>query len=162
VTAALLAVVGSLAVLLAYSGHKAMTSDSRKTLATWGAIRWWMPLASLLVVPVATLIYWSLLQVPGFSWGWYQLLAGSPGNAVLGQSDQGGIFAVLAVLVPVFFALAVPREARAEEQVFRKGNHNRSLGVRGVRAVLFGLMHCVVGVPIAAGPALILVGVTTS
>lgn len=53
-------------------------------------------------------------------------------------------------------ALNIPRLARLEEEIFRRDSGG--LGDVLVRSVKFGLVHCLVGVPVAVGLALTLTG----
>ncbi len=52
--------------------------------------------------------------------------------------------------------LNLPGMARAEEEMFREGTKSWKDGVP--RSLAFGLMHCIVGVPVAAGLALMIPG----
>lgn len=58
-------------------------------------------------------------------------------------------------MAPVFFTLllaALPLLARAEERAFRRGTRGRLDALR--RSLVFGLAHCLVGVPVFVGLAL--------
>jgi hypothetical protein len=62
-------------------------------------------------------------------------------------------------MVPLFFvalAFVLPFLARSEERSFRKGHDE--WGSIAKQSVKFGLVHCLFGVPIAAGIALIISG----
>ena len=97
-----------------------------------------------------------LLFVPGLSWGWWSAIGGI-GSPVLGVSerDSGG---PLQWLIPAAFAVmllpALPLFAEAEERRFRAGAEQWSTRRRVGRAVQFGLVHCLIGIPIGVGLAL--------
>lgn len=97
-----------------------------------------------------------LLLVPGLSWGWWSAIGGV-GSPVLGVSSrQSG--SALEWLVPAVFAVmllpALPLFAEAEERRFRAGAETWSARRRVARAVQFGLIHCLIGIPIGVGMAL--------
>lgn len=74
-----------------------------------------------------------------------------------GEAQAGGMNLVAAPLFlplvgPIFAALFIfclPLLTRAEERVFRGGT--RSMVHAVPRSIVFGLAHCIVGVPLAAG-----------
>lgn len=141
--------------LVVQSALNAWTREVPQTLRTLRALRWWMVPAGLAMIVTVGLAYKALSVVPGMSWGWYQLIAGQPGNVMLSQSTvRHGPVATMAVVIPSVLFLAVPREALAEERLFRAGSEHRSRWVRAGRCLAFGVAHCLVGVPIAAGLAL--------
>ncbi len=119
-------------------------------------------LASLgtFVMTLATAI--TLSQVPGLGRGWTSLVfGGTGGNVLLEPVTDGSTSTSLLVrlAVPLFFLtvlVVLPFLAKVEEEMFRKGGNDwRSIAKR---SVVFGLVHCLVGVPLAAGIALILSG----
>lgn len=119
-------------------------------------------LASLgtFVVTLVTAI--ALSQIPGLSRGWASLIFGGTGGNIFLEpvTDGSGSTSVLIRLaVPVFLLtllVVLPFLAKIEEEMFRKGGNDwRSIAKR---SVVFGLVHCLVGVPLAAGIALILSG----
>jgi hypothetical protein len=96
-----------------------------------------------------------LLQVPGLSFGWWTAIGGV-GNPVIGTSQRssgpaGWIVPALflAMLVP-----ALPLLVEREERIFRLGSERRNRAGRLRRGVLFGMVHALVGIPIAAALAL--------
>lgn len=127
-------------------------------------VRGLRPRHVLLAVPVLVVVLvvaTALLAVPGLSFGWWTALGGE-GNPVFGSTggEQGR---VLDVVVPVVFGVllvvALPLLVWAEEDVFRRGAERRSVGANLVRALVFGLVHALVGIPIAAALALSVGGV---
>lgn len=110
----------------------------------------WPALLAVLLVATA------LLQVPGLSWGWWSAIGGV-GSPVLGVSDsQAG--SPLEWIVPALFLTmlipALPLFAEAEEKRFRAGAEEWSASRRVGRAVQFGMVHCLIGIPIGVGMAL--------
>lgn len=117
----------------------------------------WRHLVSALPVLAAVLVALvGLLRVPGLSFGWWTAIGGI-GNPVFGASEHG-LSGGAAVLVPVVFGVlllvSLPLLVEREEYVFRRGAERRSLARNAGRALLFGLVHAGVGIPIGAALAL--------
>jgi hypothetical protein len=155
------AVLGFMGVRLV-SGLRTSRSAGGRSIVTqvvrnagWRHV-WPIPLVLGAVVAVAAL----LLMVPGLSWGWWSMLGGS-GNPVFGSSDAtSGTLWELVVPV-VFIALlvpALPLFAYAEERIFRTGAEHWSRPRRAWKVLQFGLVHALIGVPIAAALAISLGG----
>lgn len=107
----------------------------------------------LAAVMVAVL---ALLQVPGLSFGWWTAIGGV-GNPVFGASEHGLSGDAALLLSGVFGLLLVaslPLLVEREEWIFRRGAERRGVIGNTGYALLFGLMHVLVGVPIGAGLAL--------
>jgi len=149
---------------LCVSAYRTLTADRGKVLDVIRAWQWrYLPgtLASLAgVIGMVLLLEWLL---PWTQWGWFSAIGGI-GNPVLGEADLGdgpqalAISAALAVGFPIIFAVAAIREARSEEESFRKGNQTHTLGRRLRRSIWFGLIHCIIGIPLSAGLALTVMG----
>jgi hypothetical protein len=102
-----------------------------------------------------------LFHVPGLSFGWWTAIGGE-GNPVFGTarpSAVGPLDAVLPVVFGLLLLLGLPLLVEGEEWIFRRGAERRGRAANLRRAVLFGLVHAVVGVPIAAALALSVGGV---
>ena len=97
-----------------------------------------------------------LMEVPGLSWGWWSAIGGT-GNPVTGSTDRTAGTA-LAWIVPLAFIIlllpALPLFAEAEERRFRSGAEHWSVPRRLWRGVVFGLVHALIGIPIAVALAL--------
>lgn len=144
---------------LAKSARHAWTNGRRETLETLRGVRWWMFPLVLLAIPATVTVYLLLAQVPGLAHGWLSLVGGGSGSLMAGGGAGLGPFhAALSVAIVGLLFLAIPREAREEENLFRAGNHQRHWWRRLARAVVFGLVHLGMGIPVAAGLALILAG----
>lgn len=97
--------------------------------------------------------------VPFFlKWGLFSLLDknGTNGNVeVLNQSSKFSI--ILVILIFGFFALLIPKSAYWEEIQFRYGitKINKKFFISNIK---FGLIHCIIGVPIWIGLLLIIIG----
>lgn len=150
------AVLGFLGVRLASATNYTLRSGRHQALEIVRGIRlrhvWPVPVVLALVVAVAS----ALLLVPGLDFGWWGLLGGQ-GNPALGSTDQtAGTF--LEWLVPAVFlvllAPAVPLLALREEEMFRLGAEGWTNAKRAGRAVLFGLAHALIGIPIGVALAL--------
>jgi len=130
-----------------------------------------------LVVLVTTAAFFLLRKVPGLNWGWTNLFFKGGGNiifaplAALAELPPGSkpvqISLVMIILLKVsiafgflaFFGLLVimfPNAAWIEEEMFRKGRH--TFGRITKASIAFGLVHLLVGVPLAAAIALIIPG----
>ena len=108
--------------------------------------------AIVLVIVVASL----LMSVPGLDLGWWTAIGGE-GNPALGMTSATN-GSVLDVVVPFVFlamvVLALPLLVSSEERLFRRGAEHRSWRANVGWALLFGLAHAVVGIPIGAALAL--------
>jgi hypothetical protein len=113
----------------------------------------------LLAVPVlfAVLVTASVLVlVPGLSWGWWSALGGV-GSPVVGVSDKTAGSPLEWIVPTVFIVMlipALPLFAESEERMFRQGAENWSNWHRARRAVEFGLVHSLIGIPIGVALAL--------
>lgn len=108
----------------------------------------------VLVVVLATA--GALLFVPGLSWGWWSAIGGV-GSPILGVSKSESGSALEWVIPATFLAMlvpALPLFAEAEERRFRAGAERWSTRRRVGRAVQFGMVHCLIGIPIGVGVAL--------
>jgi hypothetical protein len=98
----------------------------------------------------------ALTTLPVLSWGWWSAIGGV-GNPVFGMSDRSS-GSPLEWLIPTVFLLmlvpALPLFAEAEERRFRAGAEEWTTEHRVRRAVEFGLVHCLIGIPLGVGLAL--------
>ena len=158
-TASVLAFIGyrlvSAASLMARS---AVLRQRVRTIVT--GIRWrhlWpvpFVLSGVIVAAVA------LLEIPPLRFGWWTALGGL-GNPVTGTTEQT-TGTTLEWLVPLVFIVllvpALPLFAFREEELFRLGAEDWSGWQRALKAVKFGLVHAVIGIPIGVALALSLGG----
>ena len=91
-------------------------------------------------------------------WSWLSLIASKEDSAqgtnlVVAAGTNIPYFGVV-FLALLFFNL--PGMARNEEEMFRRGTKSWWDGVP--RSLAFGMMHCIVGVPVAVGLALMIPG----
>ena len=158
-TASVLAFIGyrlvSAASLVARS---AVLRQRVRTIVT--GIRWrhlWPVPFVLSGVIVAAVV---LLEIPPLRFGWWTALGGL-GNPVTGTTEQTTGTA-LEWLVPLVFIVllvpALPLFAFREEELFRLGAEDWSGWQRALKAVQFGLVHAVIGIPIGVALALSLGG----
>jgi hypothetical protein len=105
------------------------------------------------VLAVAT----PLLAVPGLDFGWWTAIGGE-GNPAVGVGRESATPGVLETIIPVVFmtllVIGLPLLVEGEEWVFRRGAQYRSRAGNARRAVLFGLVHALIGIPIAVAMAL--------
>lgn len=134
--------------------------DLKFVLTVWSRFRLRM-FCEVVVLAALTISTMLLLcrAAPVLGYGWMNLLGG-PGNmlfAPTGFADSSnGWTKVVPVLFLVLLFVAIPFLARIEERIFRAGYLKTRQIVK--RSVMFGLVHCVAGVPIGVGIALILSG----
>jgi hypothetical protein len=110
------------------------------------------PVVVALVIAAFALLY----QVPPLRWGWWTQIGGQ-GNPVVGVTDQTKGSPLEWIVPAVFLTLllpALPLFAEREERMFRAGAEEWSLGRRIRRGLEFGLVHALIGIPIAAALAL--------
>lgn len=129
-----------------------------------GIVRGLRPRHFLLAIPVLAVVLVAallLVQLPVLSFGWWTAIGGE-GNPVIGSTSrtQGS---PLEVIVPLCFLalllVGLPLLVETEEWVFRRGAQLRSRWANLRRAVLFGLAHALVGIPVGAAIALSIGGV---
>jgi hypothetical protein len=97
-----------------------------------------------------------LVQLPVLSFGWWGALGGQ-GNPAFGITDTtaGTPFEVLIPLVFVVLLLpGLPLLVAREEEIFRLGAEDWSWPKRLWKAVVFGLVHALIGIPIGVAVAL--------
>lgn len=114
---------------------------------------WPIPFVLAAVVAVALALF---TIAPPLQVGWWSLLGGE-GNPVFGEAEvtSGTVWEWLVPLVFVtLLAPALPLFAQREEEIFRLGAEARTRLQQLGRAVLFGLVHAVVGIPVGAALAL--------
>lgn len=113
---------------------------------------WPVPFVLTGVIVAAAL----LVQVPLLSFGWWTAIGGI-GNPVAGSTDQTAGTPLEWVIPLVFITMllpALPLFAQREEELFRLGAEAWSWPMRAGKALLFGLVHAVIGIPIGVALAL--------
>ena len=110
------------------------------------------PLVLIGVLIVAS----GLWLIPPLRFGWWTALGGT-GNIVVGSTSRTE-GTPLVWLVPAIFLIllfpALPLFAEREELMFRRGAENWSTARRAWQGLKFGLVHLVMGIPIAVALAL--------
>ena len=105
------------------------------------------------VLAVAT----PLLTVPGLDFGWWTAIGGE-GNPAVGVGRPSATPGPLETIIPILFVslllIGLPLLVEGEEWVFRRGAERRGRAANARRAVLFGLAHALIGVPIGVALAL--------
>ncbi len=143
------------------------TTHNRRLFRVTFGIGWKKLLAyGLLNLPVLVIVLgtgWILMDWKGFalpkigpffSFSWLQLLATPDHPTAGGNLAVAGVtkIPILGLGFLVLLFLNLPRLARYEEDAFRRGTKNWLDGAW--RSLKFGLVHCLVGVPIGFGLAL--------
>lgn len=122
-------------------------------------IKMFVQVFGIILLTIAVVI--ALWEVPGLKWGWINFFFGGGGNMLIKPITDGSqsTHVLIRLMVPLFFfalMLVLPFLARSEEKSFRKGYNEWGPIIK--QSVKFGLVHCLVGVPLAAGIALIIPG----
>jgi len=96
------------------------------------------------------------------SWTWLKLIAMPADGPVEGQNlNLAAVkFPWFGALFLLILALNMPRLVRREEEVFRRGTKDWRDAVP--RSLKFGMIHCLVGVPVSFGLALAIPGLVFS
>jgi hypothetical protein len=106
-------------------------------------------LQNLLVIACVIAVFTSLNKVAlFFKWSWFSLLNEPSQNINLIPLEVKYFGLVFAVM----FALTMPQYTHMEEEWFRQGTLSWQQGLE--MSLIFGLMHCLVGVSLAAGLAI--------
>jgi len=154
-------VLAVVAVRLVSAARLSLRGPGRTTVRrVFRRLRWrhfWpIPIVLGAVASLATLLW----EVPGLSWGWWTSIGGG-GNPVTGTTDRT-TGTVWEWLIPLVFLLlvmpALPLFALAEERMFRRGAEQWSTFRRVWKTLAFGIVHAVIGIPIAVALALSLGG----
>jgi hypothetical protein len=149
--------------VLAFVGFR-LADAARQTVSARAAV--WKLVAGLrlrhfvLAVPVlgaVLAVATPLLAVPGLDFGWWTALGGE-GNPAVGVGRPSATPGPLETIIPIVFVtlllIGLPLLVEGEEWVFRRGAQHRSRTANARRAVLFGLVHALIGVPIGVALAL--------
>jgi hypothetical protein len=151
-TAAVLTLVG---VRLVTAARIAVRTRSR-TVAVYKGLRPRHFGRGVLVLAVVATVASLLVRLPVLSFGWWTAIGGQ-GNPVTGVTDTTGT-SKATLIIPAVFALllllGLPLFVEREEEIFRQGAENRSSLENVRRAVLFGLVHAIVGIPLGVAVAL--------
>ena len=158
-TALALAFVG---VRIATGTRLALTGRGRRRVSTIvRGLRVRHFAGALVILPFVGTAVVLLASLPVLSFGWWTALGGL-GNPVTGSTDRTAGTA-LEWLIPLVFVVllvpALPLFAEAEERMFRLGSELRSRWGQLGKAVQFGLVHALIGIPIGAALGLSVGGV---
>lgn len=118
---------------------------------------------SIALIAVTLFIGLSLFYaVPFTRWSWLMLLQtpGDPNPQPTNLMTAGFRIPWFMMIFIPLFALNIPRLAKREEEVFR--HRIRSPKEAIIKSIKFGYVHCLVGVPLAIGTALIIPGLVFS
>src|SRR3954447_7367793 len=152
-----IAVLGLVGVRLVSSARVAVTAGARRyTAVIVRGIRWRHVLQAPLALTAVSVTAVLLFAVPVLRIGWWSAIRGT-GSIVTGGTEQTG-GTPLAWLIPAAFLLllapALPLFAEREEIVFRSGAEGWTTRHRIWMGLKFGLVHLIMGIPIAVALAL--------
>src|SRR5690606_8906721 len=122
--------------------------------SVWRRFRITMFLECLGVVILTIVAVVILAQMPNLKYGWISLFfGGESGNMLVKPIVEGTESTSISIrmMVPLFFvalAFVLPFLAQSEEKSFRQGYDDWGSIVK--QSIKFGLVHCIVGVPVAA------------
>jgi hypothetical protein len=128
----------------------------RRTLEIVRGLRPRHFLRAPLVLAVVLALASVLLQVPGLSFGWWTALGGT-GNVIVGSTSRTSGTMLVWLVPALFLVLLIPALAlfaEREEVAFRAGAEEWSWGRRIGMGLRFGLIHLIMGIPIAVALAL--------
>jgi hypothetical protein len=151
------AVLGVVGVRLVSAARLAVTARVRShTVAIVAGVRARHLLQAPLVLVAVSVTAVLLYAVPVLRIGWWTAIGGT-GNIVTGGTSRTA-GTPLEWLVPALFILllfpALPLFAEREEIMFREGVEGWTLQHRVWMALKFGLIHLIMGIPIAVALAL--------
>lgn len=139
------------------SFRRSLAGDARahaREVVTGLRLRHFLPVPVLLVLVVVAAV--GLTSIPPLDFGWWTAIGGQ-GNPAFGVTDRtaGTPFEVIVPIVFLVLLLpALPLLVEREEQIFRLGAESWSTPKRIGKALLFGLVHALVGIPIGVALAL--------
>jgi hypothetical protein len=142
---------------LVVSFRRSVTSNARRRsleLVRGLRLRHFLPVPLVLALVVLAAV--GLTSIPPLDFGWWTAIGGQ-GNPAFGVTERtaGTAFELVVPIVFVVLLLpALPLLVEREELAFRLGAEMWSTPKRIVKAVLFGLVHAVVGIPIGVALAL--------
>lgn len=115
-------------------------------------------LALLVIIFIITSIGILYPYIPEFlKFSLFSLLDKDGTNAnieIINKSNDVSIY--LTIIIFLFFALLLPKAAYWEEQKFRQGHENIKQSIWS--NIKFGMVHCIIGIPVYVGILLILIG----
>lgn len=153
-TLAVLAFFGS---RLLVSFRRSLAADARHhsiELVRGLRLRHFAPVPVVLTAVVVAAV--GLTSIPPLNFGWWTAIGGQ-GNPAFGVTERTAGTA-LEIVVPVLFVLllipALPLLVEREEMIFRLDAELWSTPKRILKAVLFGLVHAIIGIPLGVALAL--------
>lgn len=141
------------AILTISLGLTLFDGTLQKNLGVMSSITWWIALQNLAVVVIVVSACVGLTKLHRiFKWSWLSLFKSDGTNINIVPIHIKYFGLVFALLLMV----NLPSMAMAEEMWFRAGTDNWLNGL--YISFIFGIVHCLVGVPIGAGVAITLGG----
>lgn len=132
----------------------------QKNLAIIGQITWLMVLKNLVVIMTIVIVFIKLAKThPIFKWSWLSLFKDRANKAEEHGTNINLLPADIKYFGLVFVLLLatnLPSMAMAEEKFFRAGTNGWLDGL--TTSLLFGIAHCLAGIPIGAGLAITVAG----
>jgi len=131
-----------------------------RNMAVFAQINFWMILQNIGIIALVILAAVGLFKLNPkfFGWSWF---------ALFNKREDGQYSGINVAIIPaqvkyfglffiILLALNLPHLAEIEEKMFRLDTMNWMDGI--INSIIFGLVHCLVGVPICAGIAISISG----
>jgi len=154
-----------LAGLSAFLVINTLVSESKNLhfiFSIWKRFRFGMLVQCILIILLIVITAVVLCTyIPFLEYGWLNIFVKGGGNITIApvQTASQSSSLIMRILPPVFFVIllfAAPFLAKSEEKSFRYEHEDwRSITTQSIK---FGLVHLIVGIPLAAGIALIFAG----
>lgn len=140
-------------VLTISLGASLFDGTLQKNLMVIENINWWIIMQNFIVIIIVIVSFVGLIILhPIFKWSWLSLFKsdGTNINIIPMRIKYFGLLFALLLMANL------PSLAMTEEKMFRLGTIGWIEGLN--MSFLFGMMHCLVGVPIGAGLAIMIAG----
>ena len=151
------AVLGFFGTRLFVSFRRSLASGARRhtaELVRGLRVRHFLPVPVVIALVLGAAL--ALTSIPPLAFGWWSAIGGE-GNPAFGVTERTA-GTPLELIVPIVFIVllvpAMPLLVEREEQLFRLGAESWSTPKRVGKALLFGLVHALVGIPVGFALAL--------
>lgn len=138
---------------------KSIKTNLSFTLNYWKQITFKKVIVIIPLSIVTYLVAYFLNQISFLSYGWTYLLYGTNKSILFSSFDLENIniYSILGMLILCFTLIVlIPHFAFYEESVFRKNVFNLKLRIKN--SIIFGIVHCIMGISIGTGLALAIPG----
>lgn len=151
---AVIAVVGYLLARDAWHFVRGKKFTNVPAAHVFRGLRPWHFLVAWPTVAIVIGLFYLFYQVPYLDIGWWTTLGGE-GNILLGRgSETGALGPIITGLFMALLVLVMPAFVYLEEEAFRQGAEKRGVLANVGSCIVFGLLHLIMGIPIAAALAI--------